>query len=899
MATKLIRRNGQLVREEIPDASQPTTPAGTIAAGGTEQQAKMTGTAVQKEAVRQQSADTQTLSQAQRLQGPRTQATAAEDATTSKAARLSQLGGLGSRVESLVRSQFEAPMANAQMQLSPEMLEGYDENQQQLLQAVAAATTPEEREAALVGLANAGVDITTTPLAPLVQDMGTSLGEQGQEALGLQDVKLDPTVLEEFGGAEQIAADMGITPEELSQMNVNDFEAKLQELESNEFSKVEALKAELGGATPIRRQEILQELRAMGATGITGVEKGVENLQQQIEEADRVNFGGQEYELGDLLENDAISEAITSAVRDPAALEELAKTEPALAGWIEQNKNDLEAVVQDIEESQEAVRTTTENLRVLTEGANEEVQSAFGIDAKYMTAAELEEAKARLEGTVDPETGEVSGGNGAWQAFKEFSDIADIITEKPEVLNKLVKPDPDNPGATTPMSKDEIRAARDAAASLSEGPNAALLGRLIEGDHGSFITDAETQAKVAEFSAILDAMPTIALDEGNAGILASYIKRGEIDADLAARMQKDPSLFDRLVHRDEDVATYENVKRDLDSLLQFALGDDTIDAEGLSSKLAKAKSLRRIDADAAAIWKALSPLDTNRDGKIDDRDLSKLQQQVQGQLGLGVPAKELAGMKEGDLFASVQKRLGQAAETPFSPATGFLDDALSDGKITSDELRKMTPEQVAMALKGASDVMTPETWRRYKRGEANRAYEAEQAGYREQASNPKGGINVAIHDLGIEGSFSKGGNFIIDLNQWEGKPAQGIAALKKLQKEIGTLAAQATGGYRKYLNDIASTLNQDMRFLETQPVTYTSKGQASEGTAADYWQEKVRNKNGAIDNALNKHEELDPTGTVKKANDVAGMARSTRDAVEEADPTGTVKKVNKILGGKW
>ncbi|MDB4725792.1 hypothetical protein OAF54_00055 [bacterium] len=799
MAQKLVRRQGRLVMEE---EQKPLTPGGAASQGATPDSAKMVGSSAQKKAVVDEAvAAPDTLAGAQRYAGPRTQLTATEEAASTKAARLSQLGGLGARVEEQVRAQFQQPLEQAQLQLSPEMLAGFSEEEQGLLSQITGAATPEEREAALVGLANArGTD--TTQIQSMLQDMGVSLGTQAQEAIGLEQVTMQPELMEEFGGAEQVAADIGVTPEELAGMTVEDFEAKIDELEAQEFSQVEALKAELGSASPIRRQEILQELRALGATGITGVEKGVEDIQQQIEEADRVSFGGTEYELGDLLENDAISDAITSAVRNPEALEELRNTEPALADWIDSNKESLEGIVTDIEESQEAFRQTTEMLRDLTSGTSDTLQEAFGIDTQFMTAAQLEETQARLAET------------GSWQAMQENDELRQLFNERPELIGQLVVPVAGGEeGATRPMTKDEIYSAREQAKLFSdENPDSDLMKELIPGVEGDFITDTELAAEIEEVSGIVEILPEEVKSPTEIKRLAHYIKNGEITAEVAEQIAEKPELMERLRDRDEQLGEFAKIKGDTDKLLQFITGNTTMGVEEINSKYSEAKMMRRIDADASEIYKNLAALDTNRDGKIDDKDLAKLQQRVAAQIGADDSVQDLFSRGDGNLFESIQQNMhDMSMKESFNNKTAELSPYLADGKITTRELLEMTDEQVEMALKGGSDVMSQKTFVKYQKSKAARARKKERDRYQAEAEQP---VSNIMAELGIPGQM-RGGQLVIDEGQMKADPAGGLAKLDTLAKEIETLAAQTRDpGQREYLNNLHKQFRHERSQLE-------------------------------------------------------------------------------------
>ncbi len=796
----IIRRNGVLVREELAPEAQPTSPAAASALGANPDSAKMYGSGAQKQAVVNQAVDASTtLSGAQRYNMPR-QATSTETLASTKAQRLSQLKGLGTRVEDKVRAQLEAPTASATLQLDPTKMAAYSPEEQGLINQIASAATPEAREAAMVGLANArGTDITQ--VQTLVQDLGINLAEQGKQAIGLTQVTLDDAILQEFGGAEQVAADMGITPDQLAGMTVEDFEKQLSSLESKEFSKIESLQAELRTASPIRQQEIMEELKALGAAGTTGAEASVATLEQQIEDADKVMFGGAEYELADLLGNDAISNAISSSVSNPADLEALRKTEPGLAAWIEANKADLANVVKEIETSQKAVQATTETLRSLTEGVNKDTLTAFGIDTQFMTAAELADVKSRLEGTLNPETGKVEGGNGAWQVMKSNPAIGVLLNKNPALISTLVKKDAGG-GPDVPMTSIEIADAYNLATLFKEeGPNNKLLNEIVPGVSGDFITDPEVAAKVKGANDVLVALDPLVL-KSDEGLFIDLIKSGELTP--AQAMDISTTDAKELRTRKNGLRFVEANKNNLDALLSYALGIEGVSAAALNEKLGKAKKYASIDPKAKQIYDALKQFDSNGDGKIDNA--SVISTKIQNLLGVNRTIDQMSNLQPGQLFGKIQETLksnfmDNAIAAPDTRAIALL---AGDGKIDSKEMEQLSPEQIKKAMQVG--LISPKDNTLYNERATSRARTADQDKNRDTAYTA---INTALGKMGSpEGiSFDKSGALFIDPKLIRNDSSNAVKYLGDLKSAlVGAYATSKSESYKQYINGLLSNV---------------------------------------------------------------------------------------------
>lgn len=368
----------------------PTSPAGAMAAGATEDQAKMFGAGAQQQASLSRAMQDVSASKA----APPPQAL---QAATQQAQALQSLGSLGSRVQQLIESRAaNVAQATPQMTVNEEALSG-------LFQEPTAEARTTKTTAAKAALEAwiAAPSQTTLDAFLEVTGLSAEAGAAGGldqylitpeqalktsiEGAGLtQDVKLGDLDLAAAGlDPAATAASLGITPEQLSAMTLPELQAAVEQTQSSSFSRVADLEAEARGASDARKAEIDQELQALRGYGVADIERQVASIAQDIQAAQTITWMGRQVALEDLLSNEQITQDILGALTNPAALKDL-KDNPntaALGTWIETNKTALATLAKDL-------TTQAGEIQAATSQAKQLVSSTFGGDDVFKALAE-------------------------------------------------------------------------------------------------------------------------------------------------------------------------------------------------------------------------------------------------------------------------------------------------------------------------------------------------------------------------------------------------------------------------------------------------------------------------------------------------------------------------------
>lgn len=414
------RRQGQLKRgpggqltQETPEELQslagqaglqapPITPLGTAIIGANKDQQKMAGTPAQKQAALSLAAQPveQGLSGAVRRMQARSQMTGEEQQQKEKSQDMMNLGSLGDRVTSFIDSQrqklqtqAQAPttQTNALGVTSASTFQGKDvssikskldqfrkePNNQQLLLEINQAL---------------GYNINTQLSPEQVNDLYESAVDTiTRGGAGIIDNDLTVQDLLDTGN-------LGYTPEELSQLlgkpanqisnlSVGQLRSEIERVGQEEFSRTQELEqqAQSGTLGLAERQLARQAGREMSATGIRATEADYSNMEQQIQNADMVQFGGKEYKVDELLQDETISNIIKDymeAAPGSPIREQVDKLEPALKQFIEKNS----AVLQ---EASAAMQAGAQEFRAIQEANKGLTRFADGLQISPELAAKV------------------------------------------------------------------------------------------------------------------------------------------------------------------------------------------------------------------------------------------------------------------------------------------------------------------------------------------------------------------------------------------------------------------------------------------------------------------------------------------------------------------------------
>lgn len=338
----------------------PTTAIGTAIIGGSPDQQKMAGSPAQVQAaLRASQSPSQYLSTQQRQQQARTEMTGQEQQQREKSEELKALGGLGDRVDNFIEGQRQklaaaevkptevevAPQEGAAVPTDPAQLKSLKDAAKALL------ANPNDMNSLLLINQALGkptnATITPAELQQLYEQSSQTLARSGAATIE-DDLQVEDLIA---GGdfpytLDQLSGLLGVPPEQLNTYSVAQLRNQLDQVAQQEFQQTQQLEQQAGSALlgAAERQQARQLAREASATGTRSTEQDVVNLERQIENADQVTFGGQVYQIDELLKDDTISGIITDYLKmDEASRQEFAKKEPALVEFITKN----EALLQD------------------------------------------------------------------------------------------------------------------------------------------------------------------------------------------------------------------------------------------------------------------------------------------------------------------------------------------------------------------------------------------------------------------------------------------------------------------------------------------------------------------------------------------------------------------------
>jgi hypothetical protein len=705
MATVTQRIGGQLVETDDTNTAQlaqlagvpvtPSTPAGVAGVGANADQAKMAGTPAQKKPIfEQQTKPQDTLQTAERTETPRSQATSPESQAQQKASQLKSLGSLHTRVEALIAQDLKSmtaatgELAQPQMQaLRPEVRTQAETLLQKVIQnpqdvtALAEATQFWKEN----GLGTVEGFSPEQFVATAQQTLGTQAASQVRDDVFLQNLSLsdaEKTSLDETFGTGNWE---GLTVPQLSQ--------KIEDLRQQEFNRVNALRAEMQSATGPRRAQLVQELAELGQTGVTGAEADVKELASQVNEADTVTIGGQQYEVAELLKDQQISDLVTRMLADPKLLGEVAKSNPEFAKWVTDNKAGLDKLAQDVAASQGKVRDTWKQKQALAK----------------VGGVELSDAVMR---SIIPDWDKVTSGvpDASTSGIINLMKDPQVDARKKAALASALERSTTDPDLMQQLAKLDAKSLGYAfdVAQMIEDDRTGLLTQLTGVDATTdFILDEKKQKEMAKYRAITDSLTqhaATAKDKGTYNIamqdpaMVDLIKSGEFDSNDAKLLAARPERFEQYKQYAEVSAKFKAAK-DIDSALDVLFGRD-VDVSVINDEYKKARRMLALDpGDKAAKAKldSYTQLDSNADGKLDKQDLASIVEMGLADLRPnnlkdGKPVDLTAVLAGGSSFdgpAWGDKTQAHSATLKNSVYLDSLESLLKDKKLTIDELFRL------------------------------------------------------------------------------------------------------------------------------------------------------------------------------------------------------------------
>lgn len=420
-----LKRTASGGLEEAPNLKQamanvgatnaPTAPIGGTLIGANPDATKMLGTQAQLNAAtsraQDQAAPVDSLQTAVRQQQSRTATTTTEQQKMQKSADMQALGGLGDRVTNFIETQKQQIAATAPVVAQANAV-GAAPTIADPAAAVAAlnalmkdSSNPELQKAANLALGrNLETIIQPGEIAGLYQTAQDAISQVGagavDDSLNIATLIADPA----FGyDANSLSSLLGLPADQISAMTVKQLTDAVNSTITSQFgaSAVTDQMSTSGLAGQAERGLSRSAGRELSSTGIRATEADTARLDAQIANADQVSFGGQTYQIEDLLNDETISGIITdymNSAPDSPERRRIDKTEPALAAFIKNNDALLQDAAMQLTHGADVFKKIQEQVKSLgTQGGSE-------VDKRLMTALITGFGKDFQTKNVDPES---------------------------------------------------------------------------------------------------------------------------------------------------------------------------------------------------------------------------------------------------------------------------------------------------------------------------------------------------------------------------------------------------------------------------------------------------------------------------------------------------------------
>lgn len=613
MSTSITKQGTSLAstsQEELQKLSAkagmvPSTPAGTVAIGGTPQQAAMTGTPAQKPARIDGAGGTKqdTLQNAQRLSGPSAQALGAPE----KLDRMKQLGSMNSQVEGLVQGYMQQMQEQqAALSLNTTTLGMVDETRRAPLETALneykGALTEAQKEAAVIKAGQAlGRPLTQAEMTSYFAGAPEALGALAKsvtpESVSLRDLNLSASGV----NLAQVASDLGVSEDELAGLTLPQLNQKIAELEQAEFAEASAAEAESLSAVGNRAKQLQTERQAMGQSGQIAYEEQFDRLAQDIENAGVVKVAGREMTIDSLLSDETLSDIISGAALNTSELNKLKQTEPELAAWVEQYKTallqlskDAGLVAADVVDRQTEFSELTKNV------SSDLFMSMFGGNSDIKSAAELEQLKADMAASP------------LWQALSTDSALRARLEMQPDAAASLKN-------LTAEELATTMSATKAAEANL-------VLADLMGWSPGGILTPQQVDFVNTWKDELAALPPAIASDK----TFQTMLKSGQLTEQQASLLAAEPSLWDEYRAEQKSAQELSRVQNEGD-FLEMLTGDSGFGLDDFNDAMTSLRAWANTgDERALGYYTTLQKALTGPDGQLDLNDVQKALQDMSG-----------------------------------------------------------------------------------------------------------------------------------------------------------------------------------------------------------------------------------------------------------------------------
>ncbi len=580
---KIITSKGKLgltTEQEALKRAPISTPMGAQQLGQNPDEAKMYGTPAQVESKLEKIQEQPAVPQV--TQPTQKQKTAEE---------LEGLSGIQSQVQALANQRI----ANLQpvtptLAVADDVLKTYPTGTKEILDAYTAAPNAESKAKAVANLSNLlGRELTTQELSTFFQSAPEAVAEKAQVA---------PIKIGDLGlGAAVDPAVLGLTQEQFDNLSVDEFKQKMSDLQTQQFKSTENLQVQLANAVGQQREELQGKLKQSGSAGDIGVEQKVSTLMDRVEQGDEIEFGGERMKLSDLLKEDGLSDVVLTAFQQPDFMKKLQETEPAFAEWMNNNKEALENVFDELGTAGANVQQAAEKRKaLLTSTPLSIVEALYGNRLpEHMTLGDMTEIENQL------------GANPIWSAMAESPLLKDRVLKDKKLI-----------GSLSGMDANQINNIVAATTAIEKDP--AMID-ILGYEPGGLLTEAQAQ-RYNTLAPAIKGLPSFIKSEPS---FQKFVQNDQLSLDDIAIIQQTPRLWDRVLENENMKEEYELNKNDVEDLMGMYFGGTTT-LESVNKGLARLKAYADSgDLDALKKYEYISKNFAGDNGVVGPEDLQLVQ----------------------------------------------------------------------------------------------------------------------------------------------------------------------------------------------------------------------------------------------------------------------------------
>lgn len=168
--------------------------------------------------------------------------------------------------------------------------------------------------------------------------------ELGKNLTGAELLDADPALRDE------LAASLGLSLPEINAMTVRELQDAIHSVGAQSFDTGAEMQALISNPATGDAERAMYEQMAADFGTFSGeeAERQFQEILQSVDEADTIEFGGQQYTIGEMFDDAEFTKAVAAYFQDPEKEAEFKENEPQLAAFLDKHSELLEQMTKNI-----------------------------------------------------------------------------------------------------------------------------------------------------------------------------------------------------------------------------------------------------------------------------------------------------------------------------------------------------------------------------------------------------------------------------------------------------------------------------------------------------------------------------------------------------------------------